>query len=119
MESKADDHKLYDQLKRHHGMQLLTTPRRGMDKTPARQRMIRQMQTKQNRQIYKHRATTVELMQGLVKALFELDTAGCAETKAIGGCLRQWGLPYRSPSVVPISVVHQLAISKRRPWGYE
>jgi len=74
MDSKADDHKLYDALQRHHGMQLLTTPRRGMDKTPARQRMIRQMRTRRNRQIYQQRATTVEPMQALLKALFELDT---------------------------------------------
>lgn len=74
MDSKADDQKLYAELKCHHGMQLLTTPRRGMDKTSARQRMIRQMQTRQNRQIYKHRATTVEPLQGLVKELFELET---------------------------------------------
>lgn len=74
MDSKADDQKLYQKLKQEHGMQLLTTPRKGMDKTPARQEMIRQMQTKQNRRIYKHRAITVEPMQGLVKELFDLET---------------------------------------------
>ncbi len=46
-------------------MQLLTTPRKGMDKTQARPQMIREMQTKQNRRIYKHRSTTVEPMQDL------------------------------------------------------
>lgn len=74
MDSKADDQQLYYQLKREHRMQLLTTPRRGMDKTPARQQMIQQMQTKQNRKIYKQRLTTVEPMQGVVKELFELET---------------------------------------------
>jgi hypothetical protein len=62
------------EAKRDHRMQLLTTPRRGMDKTPARQQMIQQMQTKHNRKIYRQRLTTVEPMQGLVKELFDLET---------------------------------------------
>jgi hypothetical protein len=43
MDSKADDQKLYYGLKREHGMQLLTTARKGMDKTPARQKMIKHL----------------------------------------------------------------------------
>lgn len=74
MDSKADDQKLYYSLKREHSMQLLTTTRKGMDKTAARQKMIKQMQTQQNRKTYKQRSTTVEPMQGLVKELFELET---------------------------------------------
>jgi hypothetical protein len=74
MDSKADDQQLYQKLKRDHRMQLLTTPRRGMDKTPARQQMIQQMQSKHNRKIYRQRLTTVEPMQGLVKELFDLET---------------------------------------------
>lgn len=74
MDSKADDQKLYQTLKREHQMQLLTTPRKGMDKTPARQQMIRQMQSPRNRQVYKQRAITVEPLQGLVKELFTLET---------------------------------------------
>jgi len=74
MDSKADDQDLYALLKREHRMQLLTVPRRGMDKTPARKKMIQQMQTARNRQIYKQRAITVEPMQGLVKELFDLET---------------------------------------------
>ena len=52
----------YYALKEQHQMQLLTTPRKGMNKTPARPQMIREMQTKQNRRIYKHRSATVEPM---------------------------------------------------------
>jgi hypothetical protein len=73
MDSKADDHNLYTVLRCHHGMQLLT-PRRGMDKTPARQKMSQQLQTKRNRRVYQHRATMVEPLQGLLKALFDLET---------------------------------------------
>jgi uncharacterized protein YfdQ (DUF2303 family) len=74
MDSKADDQKLYKKLKDEYGMQLLTTPRKGMDKSEARKKMIRQMQTKKNKIIYKKRSVTVEPMQGLVKELFELHT---------------------------------------------
>ena len=74
MDSKADDQKLYYQLKAEHAMQLLTTTRKGMDKTPARQQMMREMQSRQKRKTYKQRATTVEPMQGLVKELFELES---------------------------------------------
>ena len=74
MDSKADDQKLYELLKREHQMQLLTAPRKGIDKTPARKKMMQQMQTVRNRQIYKQRAITIEPMQGLVKELFELET---------------------------------------------
>lgn len=74
MDSKADDEKLYSKLKREHRMQLLTTPRQGMDKSPARQKMIREMRTPRKRKIYKQRSVTVEPMQGLVKELFDLET---------------------------------------------
>lgn len=74
MDSKADDQTLYALLKRQHRMPLLTAPRRGMDKSPARQQMIREMRTPPHRKTYKQRATTVEPMQGLVKELFELET---------------------------------------------
>jgi hypothetical protein len=74
MDSKADDEKLYSKLKREDRMQLLTTPRQGMDKSLARQKMIREMRTPRKRKIYKQRSVTVEPMQGLVKELFELET---------------------------------------------
>jgi hypothetical protein len=74
MDSKADDQKLYTLLKREHQMQLLTVPRHGMDKTPARQAMIQEMRTPGNRRTYRQRATTVEPMPGLVKERFALQT---------------------------------------------
>jgi hypothetical protein len=74
MDSKADDEKLYSKLKREHRMQLLTRPRKGMDKSPARRKMIQEMQTPGRRKIYKQRAVTVEPMQGLVKELFDLES---------------------------------------------
>ena len=74
MDSKADDQKLYKLLRGEHHMQLLTTVRKGMDKTPARQEMSRQMKRPRNQKIYRQRATTVEPMQGVVKELFELET---------------------------------------------
>lgn len=73
MDSKADDQALYWNLKQNYGLQLITVPRRGMDKSPERQRMIKDMLTKANQREYKKRSTTVEPMQGLVKDIFELD----------------------------------------------
>jgi hypothetical protein len=73
MDSKADDHKLYFRLKKDHHIQLITTPRTGMDKSPARQQMIQEMQSKQNQRDYQKRSTTVEPMQGLVADIFDLD----------------------------------------------
>jgi hypothetical protein len=73
MDSKADDQKLYVTLKQHHHIQLVTVPRKGMDKSPARQQMIQEMLTTQNKRDYKKRSTTVEPMQGLVANIFDLD----------------------------------------------
>lgn len=74
MDSKADDQKLYFRLKDEHYIQLITVPRKGMDKTECRKRMIREMLTLQNKKDYKERSTTVEPMQGLMKEIFELET---------------------------------------------
>lgn len=74
LESTADDQQLYALLKRPHRRQLLTTPRRGREKSPARQQMSRARRTPPQRKTYKQRATTVEPLQGLVKELFALDT---------------------------------------------
>jgi len=74
MDSKADDQTLYYRLKRERHMQLLTVPRRGLDKSATRRQMIRETQTKANRRIYRQRMTTVEPMQGLVKELFDLES---------------------------------------------
>jgi len=74
MDSKADDQELYFRLKKDHRIQLVTKPRKGMDKSESRQKMIQQMLTKANEKDYKKRSTTVEPMQGLVKEIFDLET---------------------------------------------
>lgn len=73
MDSKADDQKLYFRLKKKHHIQLVTVPRKGMDKSPLRKKMIKQMLTKRNKEDYKNRSITVEPMQGLVADIFELE----------------------------------------------
>ncbi len=73
MDSKADDQKLYGRLKQERGIQLVTVPRKGMDKSESRKRMIEEMLTEENKSEYKKRSTTVEPMQGIVKEIFELD----------------------------------------------
>ena len=74
MDSKADDQTLYFSLKKDHRIQLVTKPRKNMDKSESRQKMIKDMLTKTNVKDYKKRSTTVEPMQGLVKDIFDLDT---------------------------------------------
>ena len=76
MDSKADDAKMYFRLKQDYQIQLITSPRKGMDKTPLRRKMISEMLTEQNRKDYVKRSTTVEPMQGLIADIFELKT-GC------------------------------------------
>lgn len=73
MDSRADDQKLYSRLKHQRGIQLVTVPRKGMDKSESRKRMIEEMLTEENKSDYRKRATTVEPMQGVVKEIFELD----------------------------------------------
>jgi hypothetical protein len=73
MDSEADDQYLYFRLKKDHGIQLVTVPRKGMDKSASRKKMIKQMSTKTNKKDYKERSTTVEPMQGLVADIFELE----------------------------------------------
>lgn len=73
MDSKADDQKLYFALKKEHHMQLVTVPRKGMDKSPLRRKMIKEMLTKQNKKDFKKRSVTVEPMQGLVDNIFDLE----------------------------------------------
>jgi hypothetical protein len=73
MDSKADDQKLYFDLKNKKQIQLLTTTRRGMNKTAGRKRMIKELKAKKFRRIYKHRSTTVEPMQGLMADIFDLE----------------------------------------------
>lgn len=72
MDSKADDQKLYFDLKKV-GTQLLTTTRKKFDKTPGRKKMIAELKKRKNRQEYKKRSITVEPIQGLINEIFELE----------------------------------------------
>lgn len=73
MDSRADDAQMYFELKHEHAIQLVTVPRKGMDKSPIRKQMIKDMLTKKNKLEYKQRSTTVEPMQGLLDDIFELE----------------------------------------------
>lgn len=73
MDSKADDAPMYFRLKQENRIQLVTAPRKGMDKSPIRKQMIQDMLTKRNKTDYQKRSTTVEPMQGLIDNIFELD----------------------------------------------
>ena len=73
MDSKADDKDLFFELQRQRGLLLLTTSRKGTDKSPARQRMVKVLKQRKNRRLYRQRSYTVEPRQGLVKDIFELD----------------------------------------------
>jgi hypothetical protein len=73
MDSKADDYDLFRELKRQRKINLITSCRKKMDKTPKRQKMNAFMEQPYHKKIYKERSTRVEPMQGLVKDIFELD----------------------------------------------
>lgn len=73
MDSKADDEKMYSNLKKECGIKLLTVPRQEMDKSERRQMMIAEQLTEENREIYRKRATTVEPMQAVIKDIFGLE----------------------------------------------
>jgi hypothetical protein len=73
MDSKADDQALFFELQRQRHILLLTTTRKGKDKSPTRKRMIKVLQKQKNKRLYKQRSYTVEPMQGLVKDIFELE----------------------------------------------
>jgi hypothetical protein len=73
MDSKADDQDLFREFHRQRGMRLLTTARKGADKSPARQRMVKILKQRKNQRVYKQRSYTVEPMQGLIKDIFELE----------------------------------------------
>jgi hypothetical protein len=73
MDSKADDQHLYFRLTKDHRIQLVTVPRKGMDNSASRKKMIKQMLTKKNKQDDKARSITVAPMQGLVADIFELE----------------------------------------------
>lgn len=73
MDSKADDKDLFREFHRQRQILLLTTPRKGADKSPARQRMVKVLKRRKNQLVYKQRSYTVEPMQGLIKDIFELE----------------------------------------------
>lgn len=73
MDSRADSQKIYFNLKEKYRIQLITAPRKGMDKSESRRRMIKEMLTKQNLKDYRKRSTTVEPMQGLIDNIFGLE----------------------------------------------
>lgn len=73
MDSKADDADLFREFKRQRKMNLITSCRVNMDKTPSRKKMIAFMSKPKHKKIYRERAYKVEPMQGLVKDIFELD----------------------------------------------
>jgi hypothetical protein len=73
MDSKADDQHLYFRLKQDHRIQLVTVPRKSMDKSASRKKMVKQILPKKNTPDYKARSITVESMLGLVAAIFELE----------------------------------------------
>jgi uncharacterized protein with PIN domain len=70
---KAADKELFFELQRQRGMLLLTTSRKGADKSPARQRMVKVLKQSQKQRLDKQRSYTVEPMQGLIKDIFELE----------------------------------------------
>ena len=73
MDSKADDQELYFGLKKNYKIQLVTSPRKNMNKSASRKKMIKDMLTSRNLKDYRDRSITVEPMRGLVKDIFELD----------------------------------------------
>jgi hypothetical protein len=73
MDSKADDQAVLCELQRQRPTLLLTTTRQGQDKSPKRQRMLKVLQQQKTKRLYQQRSSTVEPMQGLVKAIFALE----------------------------------------------
>jgi hypothetical protein len=73
MDSKAADQGLFFEFQRQRQRLLLTTPRKGADKSPRRKRMVQVLKASKNQRLYKQRSSTVEPRQGLVKELFELE----------------------------------------------
>jgi hypothetical protein len=73
MDSKADDQKLFANLKKNYQINLVTVCRKNMDKTDGRKKMIKVMQSPKHQKYLKERSQRVEPMQGIVKDIFELD----------------------------------------------
>ena len=73
MDSNADDYDLFRELKRQRKVKLITCCRQNMDKSPNRRKMIKFMEKKKHKKIYRERGYKVEPMQGIVKDIFDLD----------------------------------------------
>lgn len=73
MDSKADDQKLFRNLKEQYNIRLVTSCCEKENKTEGRRQMITAMNSKRCQRYYKERSQTVEPMQGLVKEIFDLD----------------------------------------------
>lgn len=73
MDSKADDMALEYSLKQFSKINLITSPRKGMNKTPGRKLFVKRMSSKKFRKIYRKRSVTVEPVQGLIANIFSLD----------------------------------------------
>ncbi|MDD3486963.1 MAG: hypothetical protein PHF35_01120 [Candidatus Moranbacteria bacterium] len=73
MDSKADDQGMYFNMKKNYRIQLVTKPRKNMNKSESRKRMIGEILTIRNINDYKECSVTIEPMQGLTKNIFELD----------------------------------------------
>ena len=73
MDSKADDQHLLHDLKEQYNIQLVTSCRKHMDKSPSRKHMIALMNTHRLKQHFRQRSKTVEPMQGLIKDIFDID----------------------------------------------
>jgi len=74
MDSKAEDQARFFQMQRQRRILLLTTTRKGTDKSPARKRMIKGLTQRKQKRLDKQRSSTVEPLQGLVKDIFALET---------------------------------------------
>ncbi len=73
MDSKADDMALEYSLKQFSKINLITSPRKGMNKSSKRKLFVKRMRNKVLRKIYKKRSVTVEPVQGLMADMFSLD----------------------------------------------
>ena len=92
MDSKADSQKLYNTLKHDHGIQLVTVPRKGMNKSESRKKMIQDMLTPENKKEYAQRSVTVEPMQGLIAEIFELQHCWMRSQRSNRWCFAAIGI---------------------------
>jgi hypothetical protein len=73
LDSKADDPAWCRECQRQREKLLLTTARKGADRSPARQRRVKVLNQRKTKTFSKQRSSTVEPRQGLLKDSFELE----------------------------------------------